>query len=94
LQLSIAAIGSSNPSPVDIQLISKAASLDSAWVLRWLDDVGLPQHKDAFLAARIDGAVLHRLTTDDLVNLHITSCLQAASLKRGIQVRNNFVAAI
>ncbi|XP_059486642.1 liprin-beta-1 isoform X4 [Neocloeon triangulifer] len=86
LQLSIAAIGSSNPSPPDIQLLSKAASLDGAWVLRWLDDIGLPQHKDAFLAARIDGAVLHRLTTEDLVALHITSCLQAASFKRGIQV--------
>ncbi|CAB3369971.1 Hypothetical predicted protein [Cloeon dipterum] len=86
LQLSIAAIGTSNPSPPDMQLLSKAASLDGGWVLRWLDDVGLPQHKDAFLAARIDGAVLHRLTTEDLVNLHITSCLQAASLRRGIQV--------
>jgi hypothetical protein len=41
------------------------------------------------VAARIDGAVLHRLTTDDLVNLHITSCLQAASFKRGIQVSKN-----
>lgn len=55
-------------------------------VMRWLDDIGLPQHKDAFSNARIDGRMLHRLTTDDLVVLHITSSLHAASLRRGIQV--------
>lgn len=54
--------------------------------MRWLDDVGLPQHKDAFSAARIDGRMLHRLTMDDLVSLHVTSSLHAASLRRGIQV--------
>ena len=26
--------------------------LDHQWVVRWLDDVGLPQYKDAFLEAR------------------------------------------
>lgn len=30
--------------------------------------------------------MLHRLTMDDLVNLHVTSSLHAASLRRGIQV--------
>lgn len=54
--------------------------------MRWLDDIGLPQHKDAFLNARLDGRMLHRLTMEDLVALHVTSSLHAASLRRGIQV--------
>lgn len=54
--------------------------------MRWLDDVGLPQHKDTFSNARIDGRMLHRLTMEDLVTLHINSSLHAASLRRGIQV--------
>lgn len=66
--------------------LSSAGELDTAWVLRWLDDTGLPQHKEAFLINRIDGRVLHRLTMDDLAVLHINSVLQVASLKRGIQV--------
>lgn len=58
--------------------------------MRWLDDVGLPQHKDTFTAARVDGRMLHRLTMDDLVSLHVTSSLHAASLRRGIQVMREF----
>lgn len=54
--------------------------------MRWLDDIGLPQHKDAFSNARIDGRMLHRLTFEDLMTLHVTSSLHAASLKRAIQV--------
>lgn len=67
-------------------LLKKAGQLDTNWVLRWLDDIGLPQHKDEFLGARIDGRVLHRLTVDDLVSMHITSSLHYTSLKRGIQL--------
>lgn len=66
--------------------LSKAGKLDTAWVLRWLDDTGLPQHKESFLINRVDGRVLHRLTMDDLALLHVTSLLHVASLKRGIQV--------
>lgn len=66
--------------------LEPAGSLDTAWVLRWLDDVGLPQHKDTFLAARVDGRLLHRLTVDDLATLHVTSVLHAASIRTGIQV--------
>ncbi|RZF38546.1 hypothetical protein LSTR_LSTR006141 [Laodelphax striatellus] len=67
-----------------------AGGLGTGWVLRWLDDVGLPQHKDAFLAARVDGRLLHRLTFDDLVTLHVTNALHVASIRTGIQVlRNN-----
>ncbi|KAI4478044.1 hypothetical protein M0804_012235 [Polistes exclamans] len=60
--------------------------MDSAAVLRWLDDIGLPQHKEAFHNAKVDGRVLHRLTTEDLLNLGVTAQLHAASLRRGIQI--------
>lgn len=63
-----------------------AGELDTAWVLRWLDDVGLPQYKETFLATRVDGRLLHRLTMDELAVLHVTSHLHVASLRRGIQV--------
>lgn len=68
------------------EMLRNAGKLDTAWVLRWLDDIGLPQHKDEFMAARVDGRVLHRLTYDDLATMHISSCLHAASLRRGIQL--------
>jgi len=42
-------------------LTLKASSLDVAWVLRWLDDIGLPQYKDYFMVAKVDGRMLHRL---------------------------------
>lgn len=60
--------------------------MDNGAVLRWLDDIGLPQHKEAFHHAKVDGRVLHRLTTEDLLNLGVTAQLHAASLRRGIQV--------
>ena len=65
--------------------------LDHQWVVRWLDDVGLPQYKDRFLEARVDGRVLNLLTVDDvLVGLRISNQLHHLSIKRGIQV-NLFV---
>lgn len=66
-------------------LALKAGQLDASWVMRWLDDIGLPQYKDNFLQAKVDGRMLHRLTLEDLAQLHVTSCLHVASLKRGIQ---------
>lgn len=60
--------------------------LDYQWVLRWLDDIGLPQHKDAFLEARIDGRVLNVLTVDDLFQLKVANQLHHLSIRRGIQV--------
>ncbi|XP_052121891.1 liprin-beta-1 isoform X3 [Frankliniella occidentalis] len=63
-----------------------AGHLDTCWVLRWLDDTGLPQVKDQFSAARIDGRMLHRFTMDDLAALHVTSLLHVASIRTGIQV--------
>lgn len=68
------------------EMLRKAGKLDTTWVLRWLDDIGFPQHKDEFSAARIDGRVLHRLTIDDLVTMHISSTLHVTSLRRAIQL--------
>ena len=39
-----------------------------------------------FTQARLDGRMLHKITMDDLVSLHVTSALHASSLRRGIQV--------
>lgn len=66
--------------------------LDHQWVTRWLDDVGLPQYKDSFLEARVDGRVLNYLTVDDLFHLKVTNQLHHLSLKHGIQIlrRNQF----
>ena len=71
------------------------ACLDHQWVTRWLDDVGLPQYKDAFLEARIDGRMLNFLTIDDLFQLKVTNQLHHLSIRRGIQVlrENNFEPA-
>lgn len=60
--------------------------MDNTSVLRWLDDIGLPQHKEAFFNAKVDGRVLHRLMTEDLMVLGVTAELHVASLRRGIQV--------
>lgn len=43
-------------------VVEPAGKLDHQWVIRWLDDIGLPQYKDAFFDARIDGRMLHHLT--------------------------------
>ncbi|GFY71087.1 liprin-beta-1 [Trichonephila inaurata madagascariensis] len=61
-------------------------SLDYHWVVRWLDDVGLPQYKDSFAEARVDGRVLHCITVDDLLFLKVTSQLHHVSIRRGIQL--------
>ncbi|XP_063699034.1 liprin-beta-1 [Culicoides brevitarsis] len=68
------------------ELFKNAGKLDLHWVLRWLEDIGLPQYKDTFTAAKMDGRMLHRLSMDDLTHLHISSCLHVASLRRGIQL--------
>lgn len=40
--------------------------IDCEWVFRWLDDIGLPQYKDAFSEALVDGRMLHNLTVVSL----------------------------
>ncbi|CAL1277077.1 unnamed protein product [Larinioides sclopetarius] len=61
-------------------------TLDYNWVVRWLDDVGLPQYKDSFADARVDGRVLHCITVDDLLYLKVSSQLHHISIRRGIQL--------
>jgi len=56
--------------------------LNSDWVIRWLDDIGLPQYKETFGAAGVDGRVLSQLTTQDLIFLKVTSLLHHMSIKR------------
>jgi hypothetical protein len=71
----------------DCSPVDKASSrLDYMWVARWLDDIGLPQYKESFLDARIDGLVLHHLTVEDLLALKVTLQLHYASIRRGIQL--------
>ena len=69
--------------------------LDHQWVVRCLDDVGLPQYKDRFLEARVDGRVLNLLTVDDvLIGLRISNQLHHLSIKRGIQVNSLLLVTI
>jgi hypothetical protein len=77
LQLSLQAIGSDSHSQMD--------DLDHNWVTRWLDDIGLPQYKDHFHKAMIDGRMLNYLTVDDLASLGVINALHHLSIKRGIQ---------
>lgn len=71
----------------DCDKVTKAAAkLDYLWVARWLDDIGLPQHKEAFINARVDGRVLNYLTVEDLLSLNVKSLLHHTSIKCGIRV--------
>ena len=63
-----------------------ASKLDYLCVAKWLDDIGLPQYKEVFLENRIDGALLHNLTIQDLNRLKITTQLHHSSIKTGILV--------
>lgn len=77
----------------DDDLLKNAGKLDYLWVARWLDDIGLPQYKDAFIDARIDGRMLHYLTVEDLLILKVTSQLHFASIRSGIRIlRDNNVS--
>ncbi|XP_063112732.1 liprin-beta-2 isoform X3 [Cavia porcellus] len=64
----------------------KSALLDHIWVTRWLDDIGLPQYKDQFHEARVDGRMLQYLTVNDLLFLKVTSQLHHLSIKCAIHV--------
>uniref|UniRef100_A0A4W3GCF0 PPFIA binding protein 2 n=1 Tax=Callorhinchus milii TaxID=7868 RepID=A0A4W3GCF0_CALMI len=78
-----------------IQLVQKTigtkqdenpGKLDHIWVTRWLDDIGLPQYKDQFNEARVDGRMLQYLTVNDLLFLKVTSQLHHLSIKCAIHV--------
>ncbi|XP_054633094.1 liprin-beta-2b isoform X4 [Dunckerocampus dactyliophorus] len=64
----------------------ESAELDYLWVTRWLDDIGLPQYKDQFSEARVDGQMLQYLTVSDLLILKVSSQLHHLSIKCGIHV--------
>lgn len=51
----------------------------------WLDDIGLPQLRDAFAEHQIDGQMLLCLTVQDLVEMKIVTAINHATLARGIQ---------
>ncbi|XP_062404687.1 liprin-beta-2 [Sardina pilchardus] len=66
--------------------MEKSSELDHIWVTRWLDDIGLPQYKDQFHEARVDGRMLQYLTVNDLLFLKVTSQLHHLSIKCAIHV--------
>jgi len=65
--------------------IDPAERMDAHQVMRWLDDVGLPQYRDVFAENLIDGSMLIALTAQDLVQMRIHSALHHATIARGIQ---------
>ncbi|XP_040058773.1 liprin-beta-2 isoform X2 [Gasterosteus aculeatus] len=68
------------------KVIEKSSQLDYIWVTRWLDDIGLPQYKDHFHEARVDGRMIQYLTVNDLLTLKVTSQLHHLSIKCAIHV--------
>ncbi|XP_047437374.1 liprin-beta-2 isoform X13 [Mugil cephalus] len=68
------------------KVIEKSSELDHIWVTRWLDDIGLPQYKDQFHEARVDGRMIQYLTVNDLLTLKVTSQLHHLSIKCAIHV--------
>lgn len=68
------------------KVAEKASELDHIWVTRWLDDIGLPQYKDQFHEARVDGRMIQYLTVNDLLTLKVTSQLHHLSIKCAIHV--------
>ncbi|XP_054626854.1 liprin-beta-2 isoform X2 [Dunckerocampus dactyliophorus] len=68
------------------KVTEKSADLDHIWVTRWLDDIGLPQYKDQFHEARVDGRMIQYLTVNDLLSLKVTSQLHHLSIKCAIHV--------
>ncbi|KAA0185911.1 hypothetical protein HAZT_HAZT007080, partial [Hyalella azteca] len=88
LQLAIASRMGSYPSLAATSPSERieGSTASASWISQWLDDVGLPQYKDAFHEACVDPRVLNVLTWEDLAFLKVTSLLHAVSIKRGIQV--------
>ncbi|KAL3065361.1 hypothetical protein OYC64_015519 [Pagothenia borchgrevinki] len=68
------------------KVTEKSSELDYIWVTRWLDDIGLPQYKDHFHEARVDGRMIQYLTVNDLLTLKVTSQLHHLSIKCAIHV--------
>ena len=60
--------------------------IDQMWVTKWLDDIGLPQYKDVFSEAKIDGTMLNNLSNEDMQQMNVQSELHYLSIKRAIHV--------
>lgn len=86
----VLAIQDANGNNDSDELFKNAGKLDIHWTSKWLEDIGLPQYKDVFVQARLDGRMLHKLTMDDLNSLHVTSMLHVASLRRAIQIMREY----
>ncbi|KAM3968214.1 LOW QUALITY PROTEIN: liprin-beta 1 [Aphomia sociella] len=68
-------------------LLSAAGRLDTAWALRWLEDVGVCGARAAAADAALDGRLLHRLAHSELhAHLRVAHALHALAVRRGIQV--------
>lgn len=65
---------------------SLAGQLDNHWVVRWLDDIGLPQYRDKFVQASVDGRVLDNLSLNELTALGVKLDLHYSSIRRGIEL--------
>ncbi|KAK0397470.1 hypothetical protein QR680_002140 [Steinernema hermaphroditum] len=63
--------------------------MDTYQVVRWLDEIGLPQYKEVFTENMIEGPLLVTLTAAELVEMKITSALQHAAVARGIAFLHN-----
>uniref|UniRef100_F1KT52 Liprin-beta n=1 Tax=Ascaris suum TaxID=6253 RepID=F1KT52_ASCSU len=59
---------------IDRGISDAADCMDVHQVLRWLDEIGLPQYRDNFAENLIDGQLLTALTAQDLVEMKINIC--------------------
>uniref|UniRef100_A0A914UX86 SAM domain-containing protein n=1 Tax=Plectus sambesii TaxID=2011161 RepID=A0A914UX86_9BILA len=66
-----------------------ASRMDYHQVLRWLDDIGLPQYRDAFAESLVDGPMLVALTAEDLIHMRVVTALHHATIARGIELLRN-----
>ncbi|CAH2979886.1 unnamed protein product [Chilo suppressalis] len=68
-------------------MLTAAGQVDTAWTLRWLEDVGVCGARGAASEAALDGRLLHRLSHHELhTHLRVTHALHALAIRRGIQV--------
>ncbi|CAH0759365.1 unnamed protein product [Diatraea saccharalis] len=68
-------------------MLTAAGQVDTAWTLRWLEDVGVCGARAAASEAALDGRLLHRLSHHELyTHLRVTHALHALAIRRGIQV--------
>ncbi|CAJ0577310.1 unnamed protein product, partial [Mesorhabditis spiculigera] len=70
---------------IEEDVLEPVDKFDLHQVVRWLDDIGLPQYKDTFTEYLIDGLTLLHLTAGDIVEMRITNGSHYATLCRSIQ---------